>query len=319
MSVTRICACAVLLSAGVLACSGQDRAPPQAAGVDLARLTAAELNLYRTVLAEEISPCGGRQSLEQDLRSKQCPLSPLAARFIVYRIEQDDNRDEIGELYLARFGASTRPAIDVDDAPILGDKAAPVTLVEFSDFECPHCAAASTLLHDIVEESNGQVRLAFRNFPLPRNKGSGQAAIAGLAAQRQGKFWQLHDAMFEHRTNLDSEVILRLAEEVGLDVTQFEEDLLDPALEARLRSEFEEGERLGVHGTPTLFINGRLHDEPVSRLRLAIEEELARVQMHGRPLAQSEVNQPAAGASDGQGAPATEAPQPSTDGGEDGS
>lgn len=298
--------CAVLMAAGALACGGRDRTPPQAAGVDLTRMTSAELNLYRTELAEELSPCGGRRTIEEDLRSTQCPLAPLAARFIAHRIEQDDTRDEIAEAYVARFGAAVRPVIDVEDAPILGDAAAPVTLVVFSDFECRHCAAASGLLREIVEESEGRVRLAYRSFPLSRNKTSALAAVAGLAAHRQGKFWQLHDAMFANRTRLDDEVIVALAEDAGLDVEQFEEDLLDPALEARVRAEQEQGARLGVRGTPTIFVNGRLHDEPLARLRVAIEEELARAQMNGG----------SARPSDSPGTPVT-APRPAADGGGD--
>jgi glutaredoxin len=300
--------CAAVVAASVLACAGRDRTPPEVAGVDLTRLTSAELNLYRTELAEELSPCGGRGTIEEDLRTKQCPLSPLAARYIVYRIEQDDTRAEIGEAYVARFGSAARPAINVDDAPILGDAAAPVTLVVFSDFECPHCAAASGLLREIVEESEGRVRLAYRNFPLSRNKVSALAAVAGLAAHRQNKFWQLHDLMFANRSRLDNEVILNLAEDAGLDVDQFEEDLLDPALEARVRADQEEGERLGVRGTPTIFVNGRLHEEPLARLRVAIEEELARAQMNGGT----------ARASDSPGPPPA-APPSVTDGGGDAS
>lgn len=272
--------CFFLILVAIAACSGQDRAPPEVPGVDLERLTTEEINLYRKVLIEELSPCGGRSTLENDIRGSRCPLSPAAARFLAYRIEQDDTREELAERYVVRFGAAPRPAIDIENAPILGEKNAPVTLVVFSDFQCPHCAIAATTLRTIVEESDGRVRLAFRNFPLSRQKASMYLAVTGLAAHRQGKFWQLHDALYENRSRLNPDVIEALSEEVGIDVDQFQQDLLDPALEAQIRSDQEAGVKLGVRGTPAIFINGRRHDEPIARLEVAVEEEILRSQVN---------------------------------------
>ena len=262
------------------ACSGQDRAPPEVPGVEIERLTQEELSLYRRVLTNELSPCGGRVTLEEALRRGDCPLAPLAARFVAFRVEQDDTYEEIAERYLSRYGASEHQDLDVEGAPILGEPDAPVTLVVFSDFNCPHCARAGEQLRSMIEESQGRVRLAYRNFPLLRHRGSMEAAVAGLAAHRQERFWALHDAMFENRARLNEEVILALAEQVGLDVEQFRQDLLDPALEARVRAEREEGEQLGVRGTPTVFVNGRQHMAPLARLPFAIEEALARVEVN---------------------------------------
>lgn len=295
--------CFVLIVASVVACSGQDRAPPEVPGVDLDRLTTEELNLYRKVLVEELSPCGGRTTLEAEIRSSGCPLAPAAARFLAYRIEQDDTREELAERYVARFGAAPRPTINIENAPLLGEKNAPVTLVVFSDFQCPHCAAAAMKLRSIVEESNGRARLAFRNFPLSREKASMYLAVAGLAAHRQGKFWQLHDALYENRTRLSPEVIEALAAEVGVDVDQFELDLLDPALQAQVREDQEEGIKLGVRGTPTIFINGRRHNESISRLEIAVDEEIIRARMNHGDVTTSEPvapeNEPVDGGADG--------------------
>lgn len=280
----------LVLSPYLAACSGQDRAPPNVPGVQLDRLTQEELNLYRRVLMEELSPCGGRVTLEQDLRQGRCALSPLAARLIAYRVEENDTREEISERYLARYGAVPRRVIDVEGSPVLGEANAPVTLVVFSDFQCPHCARAAASLRETVEESDGRVKLVFRNFPLLRQQVSMTAAIASLAAHQQGRFWALHDAMYQNRTRLNQEVILGLAEELGLDMEQFRDSLLDPAIEAQVRSEREQGEELGVRGTPTLFINGRMFNESFSRLQFALEEEIVRAQM----------NQSSSGASDSE-------------------
>lgn len=291
--------CLVLIFVALAACSGQDRAPPEVPGVDLERLTTEELNLYRKVLIEELSPCGGRSTLESDIRGSRCPLAPAAARFLAYRVEQDDTREELAERYVARFSNAPRSPIDIENAPILGEKNAAVTLVVFSDFQCPHCAIAATTLKTIVEESNGRVRLAFRNFPLSRQKASMYLAVTGLAAHRQDKFWLLHDVLYENRTRLDPDVIETLAKGVGMDVDQFQEDLLDPALEAQVRSDQETGVKLGVRGTPVIFINGRRHDEPIARLEIAVEEEILRSQVNHTVATTSESVAPGNAQSDG--------------------
>ena len=263
-----------------VACSGRDRPPPEVPGVELGRMTTVELDLYRRVLATELSPCGGRQTLEVALRAGGCPLAVWAARFVAHRVEENDSREEIAEAYVERYGATRRQEIPIEGAPVLGPDDADVTLVVFSDFTCPHCGSAAAAFGEIAEELRDRVRLVYRCFPLFRHRGSAIGAVASLAAARQGRFWELHDAMYAHRRDLSQEVILGLAEEVGLDMDRFRQDVLDPAIEAQVRADHELGERLGVRGTPTLFINGRMFDEPMARLRAAIDEELARAEMN---------------------------------------
>lgn len=269
------------LAAGllVIACAGQDRATPEVTGLDLGRLTSEELNFYRQVLQKELAPCGGRETLEVSLRKGTCPLSRFAAKFVAFRVEQDDTPDEISERYIARYGVSGQQEIDVEGAPTLGPETAPVTIVVFSDFQCPFCARAAETLRGLVEEGDGDYRLVFLNFPIASHRMAGPAAVAGLAAHRQGLFWQLHDILFEHRTRLNNDLILRLAEEAGLDLDQFREDVLDPALETQIHSERDRAAQLGVTGTPAVFINGRRFNENLARLETALQEEVVRVRI----------------------------------------
>ncbi len=271
--------CPLLVVALLAACTGRDRAPPEVPGVDLARLTSVELNRYRTVLQKELSPCGGRQTLEQSLRASDCPIARHAAKFVAYRVEQDDTLEEISERYLARYGSASREEIDIEGAPILGNADAPVTIVVFSDFQCPFCARVAALLRTTVEE-NDAIRLVFLNFPIPGHPMSMNAAVAGLAAHRQQRFWPLHDLMFANRTRLSDELILAMAEELGLDMVQFQNDLLDPAIERQVRAEKAQGIELGIRGTPAVFINGRRFTETLDRLDEAIEEEITRAGMN---------------------------------------
>ncbi len=283
---------ALLAATIVISCSGQDRAPPEVPGIELERLTSEELNLYRQVLQKELAPCGGRVTLEKSLRTNSCQLSRFAAKFVAYRVEQDDTPDEISERYIARYGASGDQAIDIEGAPTLGSETAPVTIVVFSDFQCPFCARAAETLQVLVEESEGDYRMVFLNFPIASHRMAGPAAVAALAAHRQGLFWQLHDSMFEHRTRLTNDLILRLAQEAGLDIDRFREDVLDPALETQIHSERNRGEELGVRGTPAIFINGRRFTENFTRLEVALQEEVVRARLNRERSGTSDTSSP---------------------------
>lgn len=143
-----------------------------------------------------------------------------------------------------------------DDRPTLGADDALVTIVLFSDFQCPYCRRLAAVVTEIAR-AQGDVRLIFRNFPLPTHPRAETAARAAMAAARQGKFWPMHDALFGHRGPLTDEAIGRMAEKVGLDVERFERDRQDPAISAQVREDVALGKRFGVVATPTMFVNGR--------------------------------------------------------------
>jgi protein-disulfide isomerase len=144
---------------------------------------------------------------------------------------------------------------------ILGPARPPVTLVEYGDYECPHCGQAHYVLQDLMSALREQVRLVFRNFPLSQiHPHAGQAAQAAEAAGAQGRFWEMHDVIFENQDALEEEDLLAYAEQVGLDLNRFQLELFQGAYAPRVREDFLSGVRSGVNGTPTFFINGRRHD-----------------------------------------------------------
>lgn len=148
-------------------------------------------------------------------------------------------------------------AQDVADH-VLGNRDAPVTLLEYGDYECPYCAAAAPVLRQIVEESGGQVRLVFRNFPIAdRHAFALTAALAAEAAGAQGAFWEMHELLFARQDRLDDAALRAYAEELGLDG-----DLVvgEPAqiFGDKVEADFAAGLAAGVGGTPTVFIDGRL-------------------------------------------------------------
>jgi protein-disulfide isomerase len=169
-------------------------------------------------------------------------------------------------------------AIPVNGDPVLGPPNARVTVVEFSDFQCPYCAVAVVKLNDVLKAYPNDVKLVFKQYPLEMHSQAALAAEAALAAQRQGKFWQLHDAMYANRTHLTRQNILALAGTIGLDVKRFEQDWDSPAIKQALAKEQQEGDAVGVNGTPTIFIDGQRYngDLALDALRPIIDKEIKR-------------------------------------------
>jgi len=121
------------------------------------------------------------------------------------------------------------------------------------------------------------VKLAIKNFPLPNHKFARQAAVAALAANRQGKFWEFHDELYKNYNRLSEEKIQEIAQQVGLDTAKLDQDMKAPEIETIVESDLREGKNAGVRGIPTIFINGRLlRDRSFAGFQAAIEKELAK-------------------------------------------
>ena len=139
--------------------------------------------------------------------------------------------------------------------------------MEFSDFECPYCSIAVGEVNTIMTAYPKDVRLIYKQFPLPMHPHAPLAAAASLAANQQGKFWQMHDALFKNFRKLSRENILALAKEIGLDMDKFTADLDSPKYQAVIEKDLADGETAGVYGTPSFFVNGKHYNGPLS-LRL---------------------------------------------------
>jgi protein-disulfide isomerase len=145
------------------------------------------------------------------------------------------------------------------DAPALGPKNAKVTIVEWSDFQCPFCSRAAPIVHQIAQQYPNDVRIIFRNQPLTSIHANAQlAAEAALAAHAQGKFWPMHDKLFANQGALDRASIERYAQEIGLNMDKFRKALDTGAMKARVAQDSQDGRAVGAGGTPTFFFNGRM-------------------------------------------------------------
>jgi protein-disulfide isomerase len=158
-----------------------------------------------------------------------------------------------------------------------GPESAPVTVVEYGDYECPHCGHAYPIVKQVQKHFGKRLRFVFRNFPLSEiHPHAEDAAEAAEFAGAQGKFWEMHDLLFENQERLDEALYLALAQELELPAGTLRKALEVGTYRTRVRAEFTGGVRSGVNGTPTFFVNGHRHDGPFEfeDLVLAIDEAL---------------------------------------------
>jgi protein-disulfide isomerase len=171
----------------------------------------------------------------------------------------------------------TKVSVAADD-PVLGPADAPVTIVEFSDFQCPFCSRAKATVDQVVQRYGKAVRVIFRDFPLPMHREAPKAHEAGQCAAEQGKFWQMHDKMFENQSALQVDALKKTAADLGLDAAKFNECLDSGKHAASVQKDTEEGQSYGVSGTPAFFINGRMISgaQPFENFAKVIDDELQR-------------------------------------------
>lgn len=164
--------------------------------------------------------------------------------------------------------------IEIGNSPVKGKPDAPVTIALFTDFECPYCKQLAPMLDQVFEHNRDTVKIVFKNMPLRFHQFADPAARAALAAGAQGKFWEMHDALFG-APQLSDEAIHNAATQLGLDMARFNQDLNSPAIRQQINDDLMAAQDAGVTGTPTVFINGkRLKNRSPEGFQLLIDQEL---------------------------------------------
>ena len=174
--------------------------------------------------------------------------------------------------------ANLRPPVTPEDH-VQGSENAQVTLVEYGDYECPHCGRAYSIIKRIQKHFGKSLRFVFRNFPLSElHPQAESAAETAEFAGARGKFWEMHDLLFENQERLSGALYLKLAEQLSLPIGALRKALEEGTYRTRVRADFSSGVRSGVNGTPTFFINGKRHDGPFDYETLvrAIQEQIGR-------------------------------------------
>jgi predicted DsbA family dithiol-disulfide isomerase len=245
-------------------------------GLNVEGMMPSEKDGLRRLLQKFQSPCGKPHSLLTSLRTDpSCKVATVAARWMAKLFADGFLESEVEERYTKRFVSSKCVQIDTSGAQALGDAAAPISLIEFSDFECPHCRMAEPIIKQVLKEFKN-VKLIFMNFPLQMHANAPTFAAAALAAGKQGKFWQFHDKLFDNQGSVRQADLILYAQELGLDVRRFQADI--EAMRSRVARERAIGEKLDLGGTPTFYVNCRKVEGPLSldNLRSYIEAEAAK-------------------------------------------
>ncbi len=233
-------------------------------GVELDASSTSPRRLLR-LASEQKCPCPQLQeSLAECAQSKppSCVRARFAIRAIVRALSRGQKDEEITTRLLERFGPREPETMALDGTPCRGDDAASVTIVIFSDFQCPFCSLAGPLLEKVLQREKHAVRLCFKHYPLRMHPQARLAAQAAAAAQLQGKFWPMHDRLFTHQQDLTRRDLLDHAKALAMDPKTFSEDLDSDKVMQRVDQDLGEARRLQVRGTPTFFINGREMTDP---------------------------------------------------------
>ncbi len=233
-------------------------APVELPGVDTSNLSRREQELFSRLVSQLYSPCAkDAVSLAQCVReNRSCVACKPAVKLIADKVHEGALAEQAQTVYGIRFGPNVKQ-IDVADSPSKGPENAPVTVVEWFDFECPHCKLTKPILDRLVAEHAGKVRLVVKFYPLHSHARAEPAARAAIAAQNQGRFWEMEQVLFSHGSELQDTDLLGYARDLRLDMARFATDMKSSKTDAILARDRADAEKLGLNGTPFIFINGR--------------------------------------------------------------
>ena len=146
--------------------------------------------------------------------------------------------------------------LDVGNSPVKGNPNAKYTIIEFSDFQCPYCKRGMEVMEEVLKAYPNDVKLAFKNLPLPFHDNARPAAKAALAAGKQGKFWEMHELLFQNQQELGEEGFVKFATKLGLNLDQFKTDMANPEIEKQIQEDEAKAQELGFNGTPAFLVAG---------------------------------------------------------------
>jgi protein-disulfide isomerase len=271
-------ATSIVASAGATGCKepepAQNQPPPipadqlvtETPGVDTTKLNDAQRESFLQVINTEPSACDKPHSLVKSLNEdKECRDSLIIAQLVADSIASGISVSDLRLGLPGVRGSLQVKDVPTDGRPVYGNETAPVTMVVFADFQCPHCAAEAPKLRKAVQQYRGQAKLVYRHFPLGAHPHAYLASQATEAAFQQSpeKFWEMHDEIFGNQVSLfeDGDAVpgkLRgYAEKIGLDLVKYDEFMAAGTGKAAVDGDRQTGEKLRITGTPAVFINGR--------------------------------------------------------------
>lgn len=244
-------------------------------------LTPDERKKFVTIAEAELCPCpDSTVNLHICLQKMEtrCAVAEQAAVTIAGGIKEKASATDIQDR-VAQMVDSYKKVheFELKDSPFKGNPEAKVVFIEFADFECPHCRMASAEFKKLAEQHGDSFKVYYKQFPLGGHPNAEVASRAALAAHKQGKFWPMHDLIFENQTALSPDKFDKFAQQIGLNAAKFKADMESPEIKAQVARDKAEGEKAEISGTPAIFINGRKYmgDGSVEGLKKAIDAEAA--------------------------------------------
>jgi protein-disulfide isomerase len=274
---------ALVVSLATLLAACHDAAQPASSattddsyGVDTREFTPRERREFTTYVKEFPAPCPGMSVPVAQCLSEGRPCSSClpAAQAIGKAVREGLAREQVEQVYKQRFDLSGSRNIPLEGSPSRGPEDAPVVIVEFADFECPFCQRLAPDLDVLWAKRQEKLRFVYKFMPLAMHPHSEIAARGAIAAQAQGKFWEMHHLLFSHGQHLEQPDVEGYAKELGLDMNRFRADMASTETTTRIAGDRKLADSLGVQGTPTIYIDGREYD---LKLDLAewVDQEIA--------------------------------------------
>jgi len=256
--------------------------PKPLPGIDIDKLTLRERGLFYDLVSQLYAPCTEQAvSIAQCVQeARPCAACRPAATLLADKVHQGATAEEGRTVYATRFGPNIKK-VDVADSPAKGPADAPVTIVVWSDFQCPHCRIALPMLEGIFDKLSPKVRLVHKFYPLHAHTTAEPAARAAIAAQNQGHYWEMERLLFGHQDEQQPKDLDAYAKQLRLDPQRFRADQASDATAKIIARDRADADRSGLTGTPFILINGREFDLSFFHLEsdlegwIALEVELA--------------------------------------------
>jgi predicted DsbA family dithiol-disulfide isomerase len=246
-------------------------------GVDTHDFTPREKHEFSQYVSELPAPCPtvAVPIAECVIGKRPCSACATAAAAIAKAVRDGMTREQVHGLYKERFDSASVRNIPLDGSPSRGPEGAPVIIVEFADFECPFCQKLAPELDQMWEARKDRVRFVYKFLPLSMHHHGEIAARAAIAANRQGRFWEMHRQLFANGQHLEESDLVGYAKAIGMDLDRFRADMASEQATARIEADRKLADSLGVKGTPTLFIDGHEYDLRGSDIGEWVDSEVA--------------------------------------------
>ncbi|MFO0760198.1 MAG: thioredoxin domain-containing protein [Byssovorax sp.] len=256
--------------------SAPKAAPKSLEGVDTDRLVDRERRIWWNLVSQLYAPCTDQAvSIAECVEdARPCAACKPAAALLAAKVREGATPDQGQELYAIRFGPPKK-MVDIADSPVKGPADAPIQILVWSDFQCPHCKMAMPVLDEMFKKYAPRVRLAHKFYPLKQHTTAEPAARAAIAAQNQGHYWEMEKLLFSHQSEQTDADLDHYATELKLDLKRFHADLQDEKTTKIIERDRDDADRMGLGGTPFILINGREFDTRYFHVEIDLDPWIA--------------------------------------------